>query len=130
MITPKIVAAFFILGVVGGCSSTPKANFDLSQRRVTIRTEPTTARVTQVRPLNQASLVLGVTPLVDRPVMVFTNIKMKSMPFKESQALLEHADNLVVLIEKDGYEPYRATIATRPNEVSEYSIQLTPKSGK
>jgi hypothetical protein len=53
---------------------------------------------------------------------------MKNMPFHEGQELLEHANNLVVLIEKDGYEPYRGTFATRPNEVTEHSIKLTPKS--
>jgi hypothetical protein len=124
----RIVAALFVLGVLCGCSTTRKAHFDLARRHVTIRTEPATARVTQLRPLNQASLDLGVTPLVDRPVNVLTNIKLENMPFNDAQQLLEHANNLVVLIEKDGYEPYRAILVTKPNEIAEHSITLTPKS--
>ena len=123
----KNLAALFVMGFLCGCSMAPKGHFDLSQRRVTIRTEPTAARVTQLRPLKQASLDLGVTPLVNRSVSVLTNIKMKNMPFNETQKLFEHRNNLVVLIEKDGYEPYRATLATRPNEIIEHSINLTPK---
>ena len=123
----RILAALFVMGFLYGCSTTPKANFDLSQRSVTIRTEPAAARVTQLRPLKQAPLDLGATPLVNRPVIVLTNIKMKNMPFNDGQKLLEHANNLVVLIEKDGYEPYRATLITKPNEIVEHSIKLTPK---
>jgi len=124
----KILAALFVMGFLYGCSTTPKANFDLSQRHVTIRTEPAAARVTQLRPFGQAPFDLGSTPLVNRPVFVFTNIKMKKIPFNEAQKLLEHANNLVVLIEKDGYKPYRATLTTKPNEIVEHSIKLTPKS--
>ncbi len=124
----KIIAALFVMGFLYGCSTTPKAHFDLSQRRVTIRTEPAAARVTQLRPLGQAPFYLGSTPLVNRPVFVFTNIKMKKIPFNEAQKLLEHANNLVVLIEKDGYNPYRATLTTKPDEIVEHSIKLTPKS--
>ena len=104
----------------------PKGKFDLSQRRVSIRTEPAGAKVTQLRPMGQASLDLGVTPLVDRPVMVMTKITMKNMPFHKAQELMDHANNLVVLITKEGYEPYRATFATSPDETTEQVIKLTP----
>ncbi|MHC4641065.1 MAG: hypothetical protein ACYS32_05425 [Planctomycetota bacterium] len=124
---PNILAVFFLMGLLCGCSTKPKVNFDLSQRHVTIRTEPAAARVTQLRPLQQAPLDLGVTPLVNRPVFVFTNIKMRNMDFRGAQKLLEHANNLVLLIEKDGYEPYRGTLATKRNEIVEHSIKLTPK---
>ena len=124
----KILAALAVMGLLCGCPTKPKADFTLTQRRVTIRTEPAAARVTQLHPLKQSSLDLGVTPLVNRPVFVCTNIEMKNMPFEDAQKLLEHAYNLVVLIEKDGYEPYRATIVTKPNEIVELSINLTPKA--
>ncbi|MBL7144477.1 MAG: hypothetical protein ISS76_09615 [Phycisphaerae bacterium] len=124
----KILAALAVMGLLCGCSAKPKGHFDLSKRHVTIRTEPAAAKVTQLRPLRQAPLDLGVTPLVKRPVIVLTNIKMKNMPFNEAQKFLDHANNLVVLIEKDGYEPYRATFVTKPNEIVEHSIKLTPKS--
>jgi hypothetical protein len=124
----KIIAMLFVMGFLYGCSTTPNVDFNLSKRHVTIRTEPVAARVTQLRPLGQAPLDLGATPLVNRQVFVFTNIKMKKMPFDDAQELLEHAYKLVVLIEKDGYNPYRAALTTKPNEIVEHSIKLTPKS--
>ncbi|MHC4086890.1 MAG: hypothetical protein ACYSU3_12700 [Planctomycetota bacterium] len=124
----RILTALFVMCFLYGCSTTPKGHFKLSQRSVTIHTEPAAAKVTQLRPLQQAPLDLGATPLVNRSIIVLTNIKMKNMPFNEAQKLLDHANNLVVLIEKDGYEPYRATLVTKPNEIVEHSIKLTPKS--
>jgi hypothetical protein len=124
----RIIAVLFVMGFLYGCSTTHNVDFDLSQRRVTIHTEPATARVTQLRPLGQPSLDLGSTPLVNRPVFVFTSIKMRNIPFDDAQELLEHANNLVVLIEKNGYKPYRATLTTKPNEIVEHSIKLSPKS--
>ncbi len=124
----KILTALFVMGFLYGCSTTPKGHFDLSPRSVTIRTEPAAAKVTQLRPLGQAPLDLGATPLLNRRVTVVTNIKMKNMPFNEAQKLLDHANNLVVLIEKDGYKPYRATLTTKPGEILEHSIKLIPKS--
>jgi len=124
----RILAVLFVIGFLYGCSTTPKGNFDLSQRHVTIRTEPAAARVTQLRPLGQVPIDLGSTPLVNRPVFVITKIKMKNMPFNDAQKLLEHANNLVVVIKKDGYDPYRATLVTKPNEIVEHSIKLVPRS--
>ena len=124
----KILAALAVMGLLCGCSTRPKGRFGLSQRRVTIRTEPAGARVTQLRPLKQGPVDLGVTPLVNRSVLVLTNLTMKNMPFNETQKLLEHANNVVVLIEKDGYEAYRGTFMTKANEIMEHSIKLTPKS--
>ena len=124
----KIIAVLLVMGFLYGCSTTPKGRFNLSQRHVTIRTEPAAARVMQLRPMGQATLDLGETPLLNRRVTVLTNIKMKNMPFNEAQKLLDHANNLVVLIEKDGYKPYRATLITKPGEIVEHSIKLTPKS--
>ena len=123
----KIFTTVSIIGLLYSCSTTPGGRFDLSQRWVTIRTEPTAAKVTQLRPLKQAPLELGVTPLVNRSVSILTNIRMKNMPFKEAQELIDHVNNLVVRIEKDGYEPYRATLATKSDETTEYSIKLAPK---
>ena len=123
----NVILASCVAAVLCGCSSTPKGRFDMSQRLVTFRTEPTGARVTQLRPLNLKPVDLGVTPLVDRPVLVLTKVSMENMPFDEAQVLLEHANNIVVLIEKDGYESFRGTFVTNPSETVEHSITLTPK---
>ena len=122
-----ILTVLIAIALFCGCSTKPKGTFTLSPRQVTIRTEPEGARVMQSRPLNQPPLDLGVTPLIDRPVTVMTGIKMKHMPLSEAQRFFEHANNLVVLIEKDGYEPHRATFVTNTNETAEYSVKLIPK---
>ncbi|MHC4740966.1 MAG: hypothetical protein ACYS8Z_03585 [Planctomycetota bacterium] len=124
-----ILAILFVTALSCGCSSQPKRRFnvDLSQRRVTIRTEPTAARVKQIGFVNKSPTDLGTTPLVDLPVMVITKGKFNNLPGNETERLLEQVNNVVVIIEKDGYEPYRAVLATTPNETIEHSITLTPK---
>ncbi len=123
-----LLSVLVVLALVYGCSSKPRCNFKLSQRLVTIHTEPEGAQVIQLRPLNQASMDLGVTPLENRPVMVLTTITMKNMPFHDGQELMNHGNNLVILIQKEGYEPHRATIAMKADESTEYTAKLTPKS--
>ncbi len=118
-----------LLGGVSGCSSfkKPKGNFGLAPRRITIVTEPEGADVIQLQPLGQSSIKLGSTPINDLTVSVITNIKLKNMPFKETQELQKHANNAVVKITKEGYQPYLATIPTTANETSTIKIKLIEK---
>jgi len=123
-VTLSLATCFVLLA---GCSEKPKANFNLRPRRVTIITEPAGATVTQLRPLGQASVKLGLTPLRDQVVTVFTDIRMQHMPFREGQQLLQHAGNLVVRIEKEGYQVYEGIHWTQPDEINEFKIELQPK---
>ncbi len=122
---PLVMAACLVFAV--GCSDKPKGNFKLAPRRVTIVTEPAGATVTQLRPLGQPSVRLGVTPLHDQQVTVLTDIRMRHMPFGESQELLRHANSLVVRIDKDGYQAYQGAHPTQADQVNEYTIQLQPQ---
>ena len=128
MKTHTILAIVSVMGLLGGCSTTPQAEFQLAQRYVTVITDPPGATVTQLRPLGQVPVELGITPLVNRPVRVITGIKMENMPFAQGQEILDHENNLVVLIEKAGYKSHRATFLTKPDETTEHSITLSPIS--
>jgi len=55
------------------------------------------------------------------------NMKCKNMPFSETQKLLQHANNAVVKITKDGYKPYIATIETTAGETAVINVKLIKK---
>ncbi len=122
--TSLVLAACLVFAA--GCSDKPRANFKLAPRRVTILTEPAGATVTQLRPLGQPSVKLGITPLRDQRVTVFTNIRMQHMSFSSGQELLQHADSLVVRIEKEGYQTYQGVHPTQPDQINKYAIELQP----
>ena len=46
------------------------------------------------------------------------------MPLAETQELIQHTNNAVVKIIKDGYEPHTAIIQTSPNETSVLEVKL------
>lgn len=88
--------------VSAGCSGSKiSANFNLDNRRVTIVTEPAGATVRQLRPMGQPSSYLGKTPLNDQTVLV--------------------------LIQKDGYEPYTGTLRVEKGETVVHEIELQKK---
>jgi len=127
-LTSLFIIAILLVGITG-CSnlSKPKGSFDLAPRRITIHTEPAGADVVQLRPLGQPATRLGSTPIADLTVTVMTNMKYENMPFNETQKLLKHANNAVVKITKEGYEPYIATISTKKNETSILDVKLIEK---
>lgn len=114
--------------LISGCSSNPKGHFNIASRRVTILTDPEGATVTQINPFNQPSSSLGLSPIKDRSVMIVSKItRMKNMPYHETKKLMEQVDNVVVRIEKDGYETYKGTLKTNPKETVVHTIALQPK---
>ena len=124
----------FIITIVGiaalfmGCESKPQGNFSMENRRVTIITEPAGAAVTQLRPLNQPSMKLGTTPVKDHTVTIISKItRMKNMPLGPTQELMKHVGNVVVRIEKDGYEPHYATLKTERGQTVAHEIKLQAK---
>src|SRR5210317_382076 len=102
-----LVVVSACLWLASGCKTSPKGSFSLERRQITIITEPEGATVTQTHPLGQPPTNLGISPLEDQPVAVIGRIKaMKNMPYDETQDLLKRVGNVIVKIEKDGYEPY------------------------
>ena len=123
---------FLLLTIVStllcGCSSGPKFSFDIETRRVTILTDPEGATVTQINPVGAPSSKLGTSPLRDRSVMIVSRItKAKNLSYGTTKALMEQVGNVVVRIEKDGYETYNGTLKTDPKETIKHSIALQPK---
>ena len=120
-----ITLCFAISLLTFGCNQ-PKGSFDLAPRKITIITEPEGAEVLQKRPLGQSSTKLGTTPINELTVNVMTNIKYKNMPFNETQELLNHRNNVVVTIKKEGYKQYYGILSTKAGETSVHNIKLQP----
>jgi hypothetical protein len=111
--------------LLSGCSSTPKFSFDIDTRRVTILTDPEGATITQINPVGQPSSSLGMSPLRERSVVIVSKItKAKNLSFHTTKTLMEQVNNVVVRIEKDGYETYHGTLRTDPKETVVHSIAL------
>ena|GEM_PF-6695838 len=95
---------------------------------MTIITEPDGASVTQIHPLGQPSTSLGTTPLNERSVPIVTDIKtMKKMPYYQAQRLMTHVGNVVVRIEKPGYETHHGTLKTESGRTIVHTITLRAK---
>ncbi len=120
-----LMGALIVSGVCG-CKDEPRATFKLAPRRITIHTQPEGAEVRQLRPLGQPSSLLGKTPIDDLSVAVMTEFTMNHMPFAEAENLMKHAGNVVVSIQKEGYENYYGTLRTDPNEIVVHTIVLQP----
>ena len=121
---------FAILVVLPACSSTPKANFSLKRTRLTLTSEPADAQVMQLQPLNQPSRSLGTTPLEGRAVAFMTDVNFQNMPLNETQELLDHAGNVVVRVEKEGYQPRTLTLKAEPGGTIEREVTLQPVQGE
>ncbi len=118
------------LWLVSGCKTSPKGSFSLGRRQITIITEPEGAKVTQTHPLGQPSTDLGITPIEDQPVAVIARINaMKNLAYNETQDLIRRVGNVIVKIEKDGYEPYLGTLRTEAGRVTIHRISLIRSSG-
>ncbi len=124
-----LIAVSVCLWLVSGCKSSPKGSFSLERRQITIITEPEGAAVTQTHPLGQPSTDLGTTPVEDQPVAVIGRIKaMKNMPYHDTQDLIKRVGNVIVRIDKDGYEPYLGTLKTEAGKTTVHKIRLVRSS--
>ncbi len=120
-----LVAVTMCLWLLSGCKSSPKGSFALERRQITIITEPEGAAIAQTHPLGQASTDLGVTPIEDQPVAVVTRIDaMENLPYHETQDLIKRVGNVIVKIEKVGYEPYLGTLKTEAGKTTVHRIRL------
>ena len=120
----SIAAVLCVLALVG-CSSKHKQSYKVSGRVITLRTEPAGARVTQVVAPMGDHVQLGMTPLVNQPVMVMTSMK-GTFSTPAAGTLMSRMNVAHVQIEKDGYQPYEGNLATDPKRVTEHVISLEP----
>lgn len=111
-----------------GCASNPKCNFNIERRTITIITEPEGANVVQIKPLGQPSTTLGKTPIQDQPVVVIREItKLQNMPYRETETLYKNVGAVNVVIQKDGYVPYKGYLKTEPDKTTTHRITLQQK---
>jgi hypothetical protein len=98
----------------------------MEARTFTLHTQPEGARVFQlVAPTNEP-VDLGMTPLIDQPVMVMTDVN--SMPGQPASAakLASQLNMVRVRIEKEGFTTYETNIATREKESATRTVVLEP----
>jgi len=115
-----------LFAVAAGCQSSDKAQFRLQQRRITLKTTPEGARVWHLAPPTGDPVNLGMTPLIDQPVMVLTKLKVTVQDPSNIGAAMSEINTARLRIEKDGYKPYEIMVGTNPNQTVERSITLEP----
>jgi hypothetical protein len=107
-----------------GCQSSDNAKFRLQQRRITLKSTPEGARVWHLAPPTGDPVNLGMTPLIDAPVMVLTKLKVTVQDPSAIGAVMSEINSARLRIEKDGYKPYEIMVGTTPNQTVERSITL------
>ena len=122
-----LVTSIMVTMLSVGCNSNnSKIRGDLEQRRVTITTEPPGATVTRINPLDESQTMLGTTPLNEINVIILVNVYCPNggVPVSEGQRLLSHVGNVVVRIDKQGYESCQQVLRTDRKQTMEHNIAL------
>jgi hypothetical protein len=120
-----IVGVMF--SIVVGCAPTNEPlRYHLEARTFTLHTQPEGARVYQLVPPSGQQVDLGMTPLIDQPVMVVTEVNGSFGPPENAARLTSQLSMVRVRVEKDGFTTYETNIATREKESAERTIVLEP----
>ena len=109
-----------------GCASSQRAQCEIEKRYITITTEPEGATVMQINPTGQPITNLGMTPIIEQPVIVVTDIvEMKNLPESESLDMMRRSNGGVsVVIRKDGYQQYNGVLKTDKDKTMMHKITL------
>lgn len=121
-LVPLVLAVLLL----AGCCGAPNLDFVLEPRDVTIITEPPGARVLQLQPLEQPSVVLGTTPLEGITVTVMDRVSMANLATPKTQELLRYAGTIVVRISKPGYQTFEGALRTDPRRLVTHRVVLQP----
>jgi len=113
-------------GAASGCQSSDHAKFRMQQRLITLKTVPEGARVWHLAPPTGDPVNLGMTPLIDQPVMVLTKLKVTVQDPSNVGAVMSEINTARLRIEKEGYKPYEIMVGTQPGKTAERSITLEP----
>ena len=126
----EFAAALLLLcaAVAGGCQSNRGPKYKLQSRAITLHTEPEGARVYHLAPPTGDRVDLGMTPLIEQPVMVLVGVKGKVVGAGEMGTLMSQFNTARLRIEKSGYEPHDIMIATSPDKLAERKVTLEPTS--
>ena len=119
-----LVTSIMVTMLSVGCN-TPIIRGGHQQRCVTITTEPPGATVSQIYPLDESETILGTTPLNEINVMIISYTDFgKNVPASKANRFLSHVNNLVVRIEKQGYESCQQVLRTDRDKTIEHNIVL------
>jgi hypothetical protein len=121
-----LCVAMVVASSSAGCASSDKAQFRLQQRMITLKTKPEGARVWHLAPPTGDPVNLGMTPLIDQPVMVLTKLHVTVQDPSNIGAVLSEINTARLRIEKAGYKPYEIMVGTTPGQTVERSITLEP----
>jgi hypothetical protein len=119
MLTLLVVAI-----AASGCSFGPRFSFE--NRRVTIETTPSGARVYQINSIDKNEIFLGTTPIREQPIRVLTEVRGK-LSSTAVDWMTSQIQMLNVRIEKTGYESYKGNLATDPVKTTNHKLSLDPK---
>lgn len=113
-----------MLVLLSGCIGRTKFSFE--NRRVTIETTPSGAKVYQVNSIDKNEIFLGTTPIREQPVRVLTEVRGK-LSSTAVDWMTSQIQMLNVRIEKTGYVSYEGNLATDPGKTINHKLSLDPK---
>src|SRR5215218_8773506 len=109
---------------IGCSSSTTSTKFKMAGRLITLHTLPEGARVYQLAPMSGERVDLGMTPLINQPVVVMTQAGVHGVSPAEVSRLMTQMNAARLHIEKAGYQPWDGSIYTDPKQAVERTIAL------
>lgn len=121
------VVAVVALALVG-CQSDQKVQWSQETRLVSLNTEPQGARVWQIVAPSGGRVDLGMTPIVDRQVMVMTKYRGSFTDMASAQNMMSSLNVVRLRIEKPGYQPYDLTMTPYPNLPAQRTVKLEPET--
>src|SRR5688500_1859984 len=111
----------------GGCQSSNKTRFEPQGRTISVPSEPPGARGWHLAQPTGQRVDLGMTPVVNAPVMVLTRYKGSFTDMAAAQTTMSELGSARVRLEKPGYQPYELLIFfSDPKQPAERTVTLEP----
>ena len=116
--------AILFLALCAGCASQEQqTHYKMAGRLITVHTLPEGAHVYQLAPVTGERVDLGMTPLINQPVLVMTEADAHGSP-GELASMFAQGGMCRLHIEKPGYQSWDGSLATDPKQSAERMIQL------
>ena len=124
-----LCGAAAMAAAAGGCQSshTNKSKFELHGRTISVQSDPPGARVWHIAQPTGQRVDLGMTPVVNAPVMVLTRYKGSFTDMAAAQTTMSELGAARVRLEKPGYKPHELLISfPDPKQAAERTVTLEP----
>ena len=110
-----------LLVVIAGCQS--GLTYSTQSRKITIKTDPYSAKVFQINPVDKHQTFLGMSPVRDQPVSVITGFGGKYD--KATKDFMTTQIGMVnIRVEKEGYYDYIGNLPTDKDDILAHRIEL------